>query len=96
MNGKHRTIEDAPPPCECCKYSTACTYPDGCIPFREYVNTGKAIGPRKLFEDKKRADYHRTLEILKASDVDCIEISTSASVSDALIKYFRYREKMKR
>ncbi len=51
---------------------------------------------RQAFADKRKADYDRTLETLKAADIDCIEISTCGSVSDALIKYFRYREKMKR
>jgi uncharacterized protein (DUF58 family) len=51
---------------------------------------------RRQFEARKRADYNRTLEILKAADIDCIEISTAASASDALMKYFRYREKTKR
>ncbi len=51
---------------------------------------------RRAYSDKKRADHQKIHALLKASDIDCIEISTDGSVSDALMKYFRLREKMKR
>jgi hypothetical protein len=51
---------------------------------------------RRLYTQKRIADYDRILETLKAADIDCIEISTEGSVTDALMKYFRHREKMKR
>jgi hypothetical protein len=51
---------------------------------------------RRQFTARKKADYNRNLEILKAADIDCIEINTAGSASDALMKYFRYREKTKR
>ena len=79
------------------------TLPGGGLVKMEDLETGHQVfldawnkRTRTLFENKKRSEYHRTLETLKASDVDCVEISTSGSVSDALIKYFRYREKIKR
>ena len=56
MTGQRTTDEDAPPPCECCKYSMACTYPDGCIPFREYINTGKAISPPEQYPGEKNSE----------------------------------------
>jgi uncharacterized protein (DUF58 family) len=46
------------------------------------------------FKKLKNKEYSNTLEVLKTADVDCIEISTADSVADALIKYFRYREKI--
>jgi len=48
---------------------------------------------RQQFESSRVVEYNNSLEILKSSDIDCIEISTADSAADALIKYFRYREK---
>ena len=36
MTGQHKTGEDAPPPCECCKYSMTCTILEAAFRF---VNT---------------------------------------------------------
>ena len=77
--------------------------PGGGLMTLEDFETGRQVfldawdkRTRQQFTDRKRAEYNRALETLKAADIDCIEISTSGSVSDALIKYFRYRERMKR
>ena len=51
---------------------------------------------RKLFSEKKRADYDQTLGNLKAADIKCCQISTADSVPDVLIKFFRQLEKAKR
>jgi len=50
---------------------------------------------RQKYEAAKAAEYRVAKEMLKTSDIDCIEINTRDSVADALSKYFRYREKMK-
>ncbi len=44
------------------------------------------------YQAKKHQEYQKTLEQLKSADIDCIEISTRDVVTDALIKYFRYRK----
>jgi uncharacterized protein (DUF58 family) len=51
---------------------------------------------RKAYEKQKQRGYHRTIEVLKAMKIDCIEIATNGSSADALTRYFRYREKRKR
>jgi len=50
---------------------------------------------RKQFELRKTEEYRATVETLKTSDIDCIEISTQDSVAEALTKYFRVRERRK-
>lgn len=54
-------------------------------------------GATRRWYAEQRAEVHRqTREILKSADIDCIDIRTTGSVTDALTKYFRYREKIKR
>ncbi len=48
---------------------------------------------RNVFVERKKSHYRRLMETLKASKVDCLEMSTEASVSETLIRYFRQREK---
>jgi uncharacterized protein (DUF58 family) len=48
---------------------------------------------RKLYREKREARYSESLETFKKADIDCIELSTTDDVADALIKYFRYRER---
>jgi uncharacterized protein (DUF58 family) len=50
---------------------------------------------RQQFEAAKAAEYRESKERLQRSEIDCIEINTRDSVADVLMKYFRYREKMK-
>ncbi len=65
----------------------------------EDLETGKHLfldasdaNTRHLYQAKKRQQYEKTMERLKSADIDCIEISTRDVVTDALIKYFRYRK----
>ncbi|MBW2369874.1 MAG: VWA domain-containing protein, partial [Deltaproteobacteria bacterium] len=51
---------------------------------------------RKLYAKARRAQYDTARTVLKEADIDCIAIDTDSSVPDALMKYFRYREKKKR
>ncbi len=51
---------------------------------------------RERYEEKTRAVYKNTLEILKRGNTDVIEMDTGASVSDTLTRYFRYRERRAR
>ena len=48
---------------------------------------------RQRFQALNREAYGRTRELLKTADIDCIEIDTAASAADALIRYFRQRER---
>lgn len=49
---------------------------------------------RQTFERKQTTRYQRQLEGLKTADIDCIEISTADSVSEALVQFFQYRKKI--
>ena len=67
--------------------------------FIEDLETGNHLlldasdaSTRDLYQAKKRQEYETTLAQLKSADIDCIEISTRDVVTDALIKYFRYRK----
>jgi uncharacterized protein (DUF58 family) len=51
---------------------------------------------RRRYAEQRAAAHRLAKEILKSADIDCIDISTAGSVTDALTKYFRYREKIKR
>ena len=51
---------------------------------------------RHLFEANKRHEHNKTLEILKGTDIDCIDMNTESDVVDTLTQYFRVREKRKR
>jgi uncharacterized protein (DUF58 family) len=77
--------------------------PPGGLMTLEDLETGRQVfldawdsKTRNLYMQRRMAAYDRTLEILKSADIDCIEISTDGSAADALMKYFRRREKMKR
>ncbi len=48
---------------------------------------------RKQYKQFKDKGYQSSLETMKKADIDCIEVATTDSVADALIKYFRYRER---
>jgi uncharacterized protein (DUF58 family) len=51
---------------------------------------------RNRYAAEKRSVHDGAKGILKSADIDCIDISTGRSVTDALVKYFRYRERIKR
>jgi len=51
---------------------------------------------RRRFNRQKRMEYHQNLELLKSSEIDCIQISTGDDTADSLTRYFRSRELRKR
>ena len=76
--------------------------PGGIVTARD-LKTGRrmmvdAFHPksRQQFEQRQRRAYDQIRNQFKSADLDCIEISTSASAADALSRYFRYREHRKR
>ena len=73
--------------------------PGGIITLRDletgelfYVD-GSDKTSREQYQNISRGEYQKTLELLKTADVDCIQIQTNDSVTDALTRYFRLREK---
>ena len=48
---------------------------------------------RRLYREQREKSYSDSIETFKKSDIDCIELSTTDDVADALVKYFRYRER---
>ncbi len=74
--------------------------PDAGILTVEDFETGRIVlldasgrRTRQLFEQKQKLHHRNQLEGLKTADIDCIEISTGDAVSDALVRFFRYRSK---
>lgn len=63
---------------------------------RQMLLDASSEATRKKFAARQTAAYQKIQDMLKASDIDCVEIRTDGSVPDALMKYFRLREKMKR
>jgi uncharacterized protein (DUF58 family) len=51
---------------------------------------------RRRYEQLRRQTYQKTRDNLRSSDIDCIQISTDGSAADALVRFFKYREKRKR
>jgi len=51
---------------------------------------------RTRYEAGRRELHRQIIEIHKATDMDCIEMSTDGDAADALIRYFRYRERRRR
>ena len=51
---------------------------------------------RRRYAEMRQEVYQHARETLHGGDIDCIEISTTASVADALVRYFKYREKRRR
>ncbi|MDX9788825.1 MAG: DUF58 domain-containing protein [Desulfobacterales bacterium] len=77
--------------------------PEAGLVLVEDLETGRTLwldagheATRRRYEAGKFAEHLKAKEILKGADIDCIDISTAGSVTDALILYFRYREKIKR
>ncbi len=74
--------------------------PKAGIMLAEDLETGKVFHidtadkqSRKQYKMLKEEGYHLALETLKKADIDCVEVATTDSVADALLKYFRYRER---
>lgn len=51
---------------------------------------------RDQFKTARENEYGKTLETIRKSGVDCIELDTRDSVADVLVRYFRYRERQVR
>ncbi len=51
---------------------------------------------RRAFEQRQAQAYESIRQAFKTADMDCIEIDTATDASDALTRYFRYRERKKR
>ncbi len=51
---------------------------------------------RERYRTSRQALHDQILQTHKAMDMDCIEMSTDGDPSDALVRYFRYRERRRR
>ncbi|MBI9084286.1 MAG: DUF58 domain-containing protein [Desulfobacterales bacterium] len=51
---------------------------------------------REAYSRGRRNAYRKAEDVLKASGVDCIRIATDHAAADALVRYFRLREKRSR
>jgi len=79
------------------------TLPESGIVTLEDFETGQHLvcdagdkSTRAAYTKLRQAEYKERLENIAALEVDCIEVSTTGSAVEALLKYFRYREKRKR
>jgi uncharacterized protein (DUF58 family) len=77
--------------------------PEGGLVMVEDLETGAQYlldasneATRSRYAAEKRREHADAKAILKSADIDCIDISTGRSVTDALVKYFQYRERIKR
>jgi hypothetical protein len=60
---------------------------------RDIVFDGFNKKTRKEFTAIKEADHKKTVTLFSMAKSDVIELETSASVSDTLLQYFRFRER---
>jgi len=51
---------------------------------------------RRRFNEQRLLEYQENLNLLKTSEMDCIEINTGDDTADTLTRYFRFRELRKR
>jgi uncharacterized protein (DUF58 family) len=51
---------------------------------------------RKAFETSRRMVHEQIVKLHKTMDMDCIDMPTDGDAADALVRYFRYRERRKR
>ena len=51
---------------------------------------------RERYRTSRQAVHERIVQTHKAIDMDCIEMPTDGDVADALVGYFRYRERRRR
>jgi uncharacterized protein (DUF58 family) len=51
---------------------------------------------RERFRTSRQAIHDRILQTHKSMDLDCIEMPTNGDAADALVRYFRYRERRRR
>lgn len=57
-----------------------------------YIDAADRLS-RKRYTEAKRKEYTESLETIRRAGLDCIELDTRSSVADALVRYFRYRER---
>jgi uncharacterized protein (DUF58 family) len=74
--------------------------PDGGILQARDLETGELFyldaadrKTRNAYTRYRKKQYEKTLRQLKSADVDTIEVSTAADPADALVRFFRLREK---
>lgn len=79
------------------------TLPGGGMVQMEDLETGERLwidasdkAGREFFEKQMIAGCRMRMDALKRANIDCVEISTAGAVADALTRYFRMREKMRR
>jgi uncharacterized protein (DUF58 family) len=77
--------------------------PSGGIVMMRDLETGRwlqvdagSAETRKAYTNERRRIHQRINDQFKASDLDCIRISTRDSAADELTRYFRLRERRKR
>ena len=51
---------------------------------------------RERFQDSRQAIHENVLQTHKTMDMDCIEMTTDGDAADALVRYFRLRERRRR
>ncbi|MBR9987236.1 MAG: DUF58 domain-containing protein [Desulfosarcina sp.] len=77
--------------------------PDGGIVTLKDLETGAVRyldasdrATRERFQASRQAVHEQILHTHKAMDMDCIEMPTDGDAADALVRYFRYRERRRR
>ena len=51
---------------------------------------------REGYQIARQAVHEQILQTHRAMDMDCIEMPTDGDAADALVRYFRYRERRRR
>jgi uncharacterized protein (DUF58 family) len=77
--------------------------PDGGIIAMQDLETGAVRymdaadrTTRRQYQTNRRAVHERILQTHRSMDLDCIEMPTDGDAADALVGYFRYRERRRR
>jgi hypothetical protein len=77
--------------------------PDGGIVAFQDLETGAVSyldasdrTTRERFQASRQAVHEQILQTHKAMDMDCIEMPTDGDAADALVRYFRLRERRRR
>jgi len=79
------------------------TLPEGGIVTVKELESGRLVRldashapTRRRYEIGRRVAHQNIKDEFKAANMDCIDISTAASTADALVRYFRTRERRRR
>ena len=77
--------------------------PDGGIIAMQDLETGAVRymdaadrATRRQYQANRQALHQRILQTHRSMDLDCIEMPTDGDAADALVSYFRYRERRRR